>query len=720
MECFKIWMICAAVCVLDSVVLEQAVTSCEGPTVIKNMTSWYVNALCNVQEANSSRDNYSCQLLRNAKVIETQKYSPVNNVTSTCNFTTSLPTLSTTYTYEIIVAPGAVKEQIGNVAVASPSETPRLDCSPTVDGFFKENKRIFCTCTAANLGQPTGNLIGYWNGRVLASENNNHISWRVTAHRYNDGGVVKCVLKWITNLTTTLVINVTYPPSRPDITYASQSYPFMEGETPKLFCHFPAGHEGNPPATLTLWSSQSDKVVGQGQVNVTLTELTYLDNNKMFFCTAKNAATTSDVRAWFKMQVYYKPNVTLTRQLQDACRIDPSDPRTCVVEEGERVLLSCHATGFPEPLFVAWQRSGTGDLELTAQRRTKVEQVCEASTARLNGRRLPLRSSVTLRVLVKYQASIKSFRANNTYTTQFTANETDPVSLACIANGRPTPNIRILKGEGEMKSLPQGQVTAADEMTLTYLIPEVRCEDAGEYRCVVTNGQGTGTARFSTVTLTVNCKATESSGGLSGGAMAGIAVAVVMAVIIAVLGWLWWRYWTLPTCLFPAGRKRRRTKENAMETNQKSQDETDLSTVDKGHIYSNMEVDQHNKQVGGKQKKKRRAGRQSDRENGGKDQDNADCKPYENWSDGSRNVYETPSPRVEEDEDLYDHIPDQPGAFALMPPGYRRPSAPTVSTTGVHVYCNKEEDSTDNPYANFGRVAAARKRLEMLKLETPK
>ncbi|XP_070202997.1 uncharacterized protein [Littorina saxatilis] len=903
-------------------VIEKAqVTSCEGPTVIKNMTSWYVNALCTIQSAYSSRDNYTCRLLRDSEVIETRRYSPVNNATSTCNFTTELPAVNATNSYEIIVAPGAVKEQIGNVTVASPSAAPILECSPrTVDGFFEENRIIRCTCIAANLGQPAGNLIGYWNGGELASGNNNQISWNVTANRNDDGGVAKCILKWMTDLTTTLDIKVAYgpdlvtvsdpgvidldpasnlhsvtftcnvtgvnpgvrltweglcqgqtgstckvnvtanqngspvtckanntatgnmtsnttaiavnypppaapvisgysgpalssgdqlsmfcrvdrgqpqvqtvtftcggqnqehqgqranftkivtkydngvvcvcsarwkieeyytmtknvtllvhyPPSPPNITYASQPYPFMEGGTPTLYCHFPAGHDpGNPPATLKLLSNQSNQrieVVGQGEVNVTLTELSYLDNRRTAVCTAAN--NVAEVNATFQMLVYYKPNVTLTRQLQDACRIDPSDPRTCVVEDGERVQWKCQATAFPDPSSVAWQPSGTDVLDLTAQRSTKVDQVCEATTARLNNDpRLPLKSSVTLRVLVKYQASIKSFRANNTYTAQFTANENDPVSLACIANGRPTPNIRILRGEGEVESLPQGQVTAADEVALTYLIPEVRCEDAGEYRCVVTNEQGTGTARFPTATLTVNCKpnlavpgkATESSSGLSGGAMAGIAVAMLLAVIIAVLVWLWWRHWTLPTCSFHAGPKRRRTKENAMKTDQNSQDERDLSTVDKGHIYSNMVGDQQNKQVGGF-RGKRRAGRQSDREKaGGKDQDNADFRHYQNikpiapnWCEGSRHVYERPTPGVDDNENQYEPI----GAAALKPPGYRRPSAPTVSTTDVHVYINDEdkEDSTDNPYTNFGRVAAATKKLELenLKLRTPK
>ena len=95
-------------------------------------------------------------------------------------------------------------------------------------------------------------------------------------------------------------------PSPPDINPGNQPYPFMAGDSPTLYCNYPATTDpGNPTATLTLEGQTGS--AGQGEVSVTLTQLTSADNGRTVVCTASNAFTVHNntaVTQRLQLQVY--------------------------------------------------------------------------------------------------------------------------------------------------------------------------------------------------------------------------------------------------------------------------------------------------------------------------------------------------------------------------------------------------------------------------------
>ena len=107
-------------------------------------------------------------------------------------------------------------------------------------------------------------------------------------------------------------------PSPPDINPGNQPYPFMAGDSPTLFCNYPATTDsGNPTATLTLEGQTG--ITGQGEVNVTLAQLTSSDNGRTVVCTASNAFTVHNntpVTQRLQLQVYCEYSFSFTQQLQ--------------------------------------------------------------------------------------------------------------------------------------------------------------------------------------------------------------------------------------------------------------------------------------------------------------------------------------------------------------------------------------------------------------------
>ena len=88
----------------------------------------------------------------------------------------------------------------------------------------------------------------------------------------------------------------------------------MAGDSPTLSCNYPATTDpGNPTATLTLDGQTGS--AGQGEVSVSLTQLTSADNGRTVVCTATNAFTVHS-------------NSPVTRQLQREVYCEYSFPFT--------------------------------------------------------------------------------------------------------------------------------------------------------------------------------------------------------------------------------------------------------------------------------------------------------------------------------------------------------------------------------------------------------
>ena len=91
-------------------------------------------------------------------------------------------------------------------------------------------------------------------------------------------------------------------------------------------------------------------------------------------------------------------DVSITSLPSDRC--DRSTPNTCVVSEGQRVLVNCSADSNPALATIAWQHSGGNFLDLVANRSTSITQTCDVTTEKRGDDRLPLQGSQEFTVLV--------------------------------------------------------------------------------------------------------------------------------------------------------------------------------------------------------------------------------------------------------------------------------------------------------------------------------
>ncbi|KAK7491361.1 hypothetical protein BaRGS_00017462 [Batillaria attramentaria] len=85
--------------------------------------------------------------------------------------------------------------------------------------------------------------------------------------------------------------------------------------------------------------------------------------------------------------------------------------------------------------------------------------------------------------------------------------ENQAVTIDCQANGRPTPNMTLIRRD-------RGTVMSVELSPLSYTIPRSSCEDAGDYTCVASNSMGPD--RENTDTMIVKCKPQTDRIPLSG------------------------------------------------------------------------------------------------------------------------------------------------------------------------------------------------------------
>ncbi|XP_076438250.1 uncharacterized protein LOC143277351 [Babylonia areolata] len=338
---------------------------------------------------------------------------------------------------------------------------------------------------------------------------------QVTASRDNNGRNCTCSAKWKNRspswytLTDSVTLQVYYPPVPPTIDHRQQKYPFLAGESHTLYCTLPSGADpGNPPATLTLTFEGQTGSPGQREVNMTLPMLTSADNGRRVVCEANNAFTVhsnTPVTQNRTLQVYYISQ-TITPLPSNTCTM--TSPDTCQVKEGQRVHVSCSADSNPSPATVTWQQGSGSSLNFTADRSLPLTHVCDATTTTVSSDdRLPLRSNITLTVLTTYAAEVSQFTVNNA--SNVTVSEGDPVTLTCTAVGRPTAAMSIVKEGVTLKYKQQGQVSAVEEATLTYMKNGATCDATGQYRCDVDNGEGQPNA---TLMVFVNCSPRQQEG----------------------------------------------------------------------------------------------------------------------------------------------------------------------------------------------------------------
>ncbi|KAK7485547.1 hypothetical protein BaRGS_00023235, partial [Batillaria attramentaria] len=329
-------------------------------------------------------------------------------------------------------------------------------------------------------------------------------------------------------------ISVTDPPSTPAISRTDNlPFPFLEGDTVRLSCDLQS--RGKPTASLT-WSGH-----GNGQITnpdgapatLVMTSVGKEDNNRNITCRTSNAWTQykgQDISYVFPLQVYYSPQIRMTSQAgSNRCQLIQNTTQ-CVVIQGQRVHFTCSADSNPPPATIVWRKNNSqdGDLDIGAGPDLDIQSAnhtkhngnfsCHVTTGNLQGTgrtRNPLTSSDQLTVLSrsnKWDELLSFLKAPfdrqidsdipersslflSHVTGNLTVSEGDDAVLACLADGRPTPDMTLVKKEtGSRVHYVKGGVLVVEDRDswLNYTITSAQCSDTGTYTCTTRNDVGTG------------------------------------------------------------------------------------------------------------------------------------------------------------------------------------------------------------------------------------
>ncbi|XP_070182828.1 nephrin-like, partial [Littorina saxatilis] len=430
---------------------------------------------------------------------------------STCSFT------PTTNDDDDIISCTAINT-VTSVSKTSVTRTLRINYPPSnapeITGYTEgeivfagQNKSMTCTVSGGNPAVSAVTFTCDSQGQEVSGASS---TLSITASRDYNGRRCSCSARWKNKDTSwypfTAGVNITvyYPPDEPTIGHKDQRYPFLAGESPRLYCSLPAGPgSGNPPASLTFVGHRGGP--GQGEVDVNLGPLDETDNGRKMTCEANNAFTDHINRPRTQdhvLQVYYLTGPTLTVLPNDTC--DMTSANTCVVREGGRVHVNCTARSNPPIYSIAWQQSSNNVLDLVANRTLPLLYACNVTTETVGtDDRLPLNDTTVLQILPTYAAEIYEFTANRQHQ-NLTINENSSMTLNCTALGRPTPGIYISKDGKPIQRVPKGElVTEIQTSILTYESSQATCDVTGDYVCGVDNDHGGQSSNH--LRVLVNC-----------------------------------------------------------------------------------------------------------------------------------------------------------------------------------------------------------------------
>ncbi|CAH1240650.1 HMCN1 [Branchiostoma lanceolatum] len=222
--------------------------------------------------------------------------------------------------------------------------------------------------------------------------------------------------------------------------------------------------------------------------------------------------------------------ITLNVMVPPTIEVGPSNPY--VAEWGETVTLTCLVTNaIPAVTFLRWEKDGIPVDGIAEQSKYSggnldspsllIRHVMRADAGRYTCiANHPVRpAAANIRLDVLFPASIISF------TDSTSATEADPITLQCVADGNPPPNITWVKDGGRLKSAARSQPVSKDVRASSLVLSRVKLNDTGEYKCTASNGIGKSDAR----TMRLSIRAARKK----------LSSAIVAVIVGATAGGLW-------------------------------------------------------------------------------------------------------------------------------------------------------------------------------------
>ncbi|KAG8180209.1 hypothetical protein JTE90_003165 [Oedothorax gibbosus] len=295
----------------------------------------------------------------------------------------------------------------------------------------------------------------------------------------------------------TVYFRVVYPPNPPKIVGYEEGAPIKAGEFQRFTC---VATGGNPFATLRWFKRDREvraitSISGSGVFSELVLRADASDNGASYRCEAVNAATEKPLVTNIKLTVHFPPSsVTM--------KITPSKPRA-----GEMVSIQCESGSSNPESTLHWWRNGESHTGFTSEVSeaiyggkathsrlditvyAKDDEAVFTCQATNHVMQRSVHESVTLRVFYKPMfpvANMEKFDVveGDNLLVNLTARANPPVSTYTWRKGSGSP----IPSKSEVGEKMNVRVSSRGPL-LT--VKDSRREDAGQYECEATNGEGT-------------------------------------------------------------------------------------------------------------------------------------------------------------------------------------------------------------------------------------
>ena len=281
-----------------------------------------------------------------------------------------------------------------------------------------------------------------------------------------------------TNLVTSVVLNVTFPPYIISVTHDTenrkQNY-YLSGDTAVLLCDV----ESNPAASIRwrhLETGRFTEALDRGRAVIQVES-----SSSTYECVAENEAGVS-VSGPLTLPLAHGPRV-----------LSDSGDSSLRLNLGDNLTLLCEASGIPEPEYRWLFRNPSGDISVVGEKTVlNIDNVgyqhaggflCEASNV----------IGTSLGDVYNVSVEGKPAITNSPNANNFTVMIGDEFSFLIEVCSHPEPNLTWFKGSKKLNQQSMEMLREGCYLS-KLLLPSITQSEAGVYRVTVSNQLGSDSA----------------------------------------------------------------------------------------------------------------------------------------------------------------------------------------------------------------------------------